>query len=363
MEVVIQPNVPLAPYTTLKVGGVARNFVVVRDTKEVRAAYRQAPPTAMPPFILGAGSNVLISEGSLKRLVIKNEIKGISFEESIDGTVMVRAGAGAGWDELVETVVNRGLSGLENLSGIPGTVGAAPVQNINAYGATVADVITSVEVYDGVTDTYKTLSAAECHFGYRDSIFKQTDGKSLIVLFVTFKLTKSATVNISYRSSSQSIERYLSEKNITTPTAADVRTAVLQARSNIGMLLGQFRSAGSFFKNTVVSAKQFELVEAIVSKDFTDISERLTPWHWSLPTGEEKIATAFLLECSPYNKHTYGIKRFREVVGISPLHSLSIVTFAGATATDVQEFVEEIKHSIKSIFGVTLETEVDYISH
>ena len=361
MEVVIQPNVPLAPYTTLKVGGVASYFAVVKDAQEVRAAWRQAEPAAKPPFILGGGSNVLISDGPLERLVIKNEIKGISFEESIDDTVIVRAGAGASWDELVETVVNRGLSGLENLSGIPGTVGAAPVQNINAYGATVADVITSVEVYDGAIDTYRTLSAAECHFGYRDSIFKRTEGKSLVVLFVTFKLTKAAAINISYRSSSQSIERYLAEKNITTPTVVDVRAAVLHVRSNIGMILGQFQSAGSFFKNTAVSAEQFKLIEETVKKDFADTSERLSPWHWSLPTGEEKIATAFLLECSPYNKHTYGIKRFRDVVGISPLHSLSIVTFPRATATDVQDFVEEIKQSVKNTFGVALETEVDYI--
>jgi UDP-N-acetylmuramate dehydrogenase len=363
MEVVTQQDVPLAPYTTLKVGGVANYFVVVREVEEVRVAWRQAEPTAMPPFILGGGSNVLISDGPLRRLVIKNEIKGVSFEECADGTVLAKAGAGDSWDELVETTANRGLSGLENLSGIPGTVGAAPVQNINAYGATVAEVIESVEVYDGAADAYKTLGAAECRFGYRDSIFKRPEGKSLVVLFVTFRLTKAAVINISYRSSSQSIERYLAEKNITTPTVVDVRGAVLHTRSNIGMLLGQFQSAGSFFKNTVVSAEEFSLIETVVKNDFADISERLSPWHWSLPSGEGKIATAFLLECSPYNKHTYGTKRFRDAVGISPLHSLSIVTFAGATATDVQDFVEEIKHSVKNIFGVTLETEVDYISH
>jgi UDP-N-acetylmuramate dehydrogenase len=317
----------------------------------------------VPTFILGGGSNVLIDDGPLHLLAIKNEIKGVTYKKASDDVVLVTVGAGEGWDDVVAQTVAEGLSGLENLSGIPGTVGAAPVQNINAYGATVADAIDSVEVYDSVADSTRTLRASECHFGYRDSIFKQAEGKHLVVLFVTFALRATSGVNLSYRSSSQSIEKYLIEKNITTPTAADVREAVLHVRSNIGMLLGQFNSAGSFFKNTIVSAETFAAIEAIVQKEYADIGARLSPWHWVLPTGEQKVATAFLLECSPYNKNTYGIKAWKDVVGISPRHSLSIVTFAGATAHDVREFVEEIQAAVKNIFGVTLETEVDYISH
>jgi UDP-N-acetylmuramate dehydrogenase len=358
----IKENVELAEYTTLKVGGVADCFVVVKTVDEVKEAGRQAELAALPLFVLGGGSNVLIADGRLNMFVIKNEILGITYTPHADGTVRVTAGAGESWDALVEATVAKGLSGLQNLSGIPGTVGASPVQNINAYGATVADVIESVEVYDAGSDTLKTLGVAQCQFGYRDSIFKRPEGKSLIVLSVTFILTPTTEINISYRSSSQSIEKYLSEKNITTPTVGDVREAVLHVRSNIGMLLGQFRSAGSFFKNTIVSAQQFLLIEEIVNRDFAETGARLTPWHWPLKGGEEKIATAFLLECSPYNKNTYGIKRFRDVVGISPRHSLSVVTEDGATASDVIQFVEEIKSSVKNIFGVTLETEVDYIS-
>ena len=286
---------------------------------------------------------------------------GVTYQSAADGIVLVKAGAGENWDAVVAQTVARGLSGLENLSGIPGTVGAAPVQNINAYGATVADVIDSVEVYDSSTDSVRTLTASECLFGYRDSIFKQSAGRHLIVLFVTFRLASAATVNLSYRSSSQSIKLFLEEKNITTPTVADVRDAVLHVRSNIGMLLGQFRSAGSFFKNTIVSKEVFEGVQAVVEKEFAMISEKLSPWHWELEGGEQKIATAFLLECSPYNKNTYGSKAWRDVVGISPRHSLSIVTLDNATATDVKDFVEEIKTSVRNIFGVRLETEVDYI--
>jgi UDP-N-acetylmuramate dehydrogenase len=294
--------------------------------------------------------------------VIKNELRGISYEQASEDVVRVTAAAGERWDEFVALTVEQGLHGLENLSGIPGTVGAAPVQNINAYGASVAEVIVAAEVYDGEIDEIKTISNEQCQFGYRDSIFKRTTGKHLVVTAVTFELTRAAHTNTSYRSSSQSIEKYLAEKNITTPTPHEVREAVLHVRSNIGMLEGQFRSAGSFFKNTIVSRETFAAVLHIVEKEYADISARLSPWHWTLPTGEEKIATAFLLECSPYNKATYGSKRFRGIVGLSPRHSLSVVTEEGATTTDVLEFVSTVQESVKNIFSVSIETEVDYIS-
>ena len=360
MALTIREKVSLKHYTTLKVGGVADYVAEVGSEEEVREACQFAKQTGTLPLILGSGSNVLISDGQLHRFVIRNKIMGITYGVS-DTHVLVTAGAGESWDSFVETLVNQGLGGLENLSGIPGTVGASPVQNINAYGAAVADSIDHVEVYDMLTDTFRTLPAVECRFGYRDSIFKREEGKSLVVVSVTFRVTKIATANLSYRSASQSIERYLLEKNISSPTVVDVRQAVLHVRSNIGMLLGQFHSAGSFFKNTVVSAEKFTAIEEVVKREFSEINERLSPWHWTLPTGEEKIATAFLLECSPYNKNTYGNKRWNNVVGISPKHSLSIITFDGATATDVHNFVQEIKTGVKNIFDVVLETEVDFI--
>lgn len=363
MELNIQKNVPLHQYTTLRVGGVADYFVEVKSVEELKKAASFATQNSLPLLVLGGGSNVLIADGALHLFVIKNELKGVTYQHVADSVVLAKAGAGEDWDNIVEQTVARGLCGLENLSGIPGTVGAAPVQNINAYGATVADVIDSVEVYDSATDTLRTLTAIECCFGYRDSIFKQPAGRHFIVVSVTFKLQATSTVNLSYRSSSQSIERYLIEKNITTPTLTDVREAVLHVRSNIGMLLGQFRSAGSFFKNTIVSKEKFAVIESIVGKEFADIGKRLAPWHWQLEGGDEKVATAFLLECSSYNKNTYGCKAWKGVVGISPKHSLSVVTQEGATAKDVTDFVEEIKTSVKNIFAVTLETEVDYISY
>ena len=359
----IQKEVTLDAYTTLHIGGVADYFVVVRSEGELRDAWRAARDSDRRPFVLGGGSNVLIADGALPLFVIKNELAGIAYEEEHEGRVLVTAAAGVGWDELVAATVARGFSGLENLSGIPGTVGAAPVQNINAYGATVAEVIDSVTVYDGGSDSTFTLSSSACEFGYRDSVFKREVNAAWVVTAVTFRLVAAMHINVTYRSSSQSIGRYLTEHSIDAPTSADIRAAILHLRSNIGMLAGQYRSAGSFFKNTIVDVATFTRISEIVERDFATLGTQNAPWHWSLPEGREKIATAFLLECSPYNKNTYGIQRFNGVVGLSPLHSLSIVTEDGATTNDVVTFVEEIKTAVKNIFAVDLATEVDYIPH
>ncbi len=361
MSLIVSQNIDLAPHTTLKVGGTAKYFVVAKTKEDIKAAWQQAKALQVLPFVLGGGSNVLIDDGLVNRLVIKNELKGIGYDDSKTDVTLVTAAAGEDWDSLVETSVSRGLSGLENLSGIPGTVGACPVQNINAYGASVADVIEAVEVYDGASDEFKILSNLECRFGYRDSIFKSIDGKALIVTAVTFRLDKTIKANLSYQSASQSIDRFLTERAITEPTLADIREAILHVRGNIGMLEGQFRSAGSFFKNTIVSEEKFLVIQNIVDDKFSDISQRMSPWHWKLSDGTIKIATAFLLECSPYNKNSFSDKKFNGVVSISPKHSLSIVTFEGAKAVDVKNFVSEITAEIKNIFSISIESEVNFI--
>jgi UDP-N-acetylmuramate dehydrogenase len=288
------------------------------------------------------------------------KIKGITELNDAD-TPTIAVMAGEGWDELVEYTTDKGWSGLENLSGIPGTVGAAPIQNINAYGASVADAVARVEIFDVVSNQKSTLTKNECLFGYRDSIFKQKEMKEKIVLSVTFSLQKTISKNISYKSSSQSVGKILAEKNILTPTPSDVRAAVLQARRRIGMLAGMYRSAGSFFKNTIVSNEEFATVLEIVERDFPELNKMFSPWYWQVDDQTVKLSTAFLLECSPYNKTTFGINRYRDVVGLSPKHSLSIVTESGATATDVQNFANEIISAVKNIFQITIESEVIHL--
>lgn len=358
----IRQQISLAPYTTLQIGGVADYLCEVKSLEELEAACRWAQQTDIPILILGGGSNMLISDEGFRGLVIHMQTKGLTITVESDTEIRVRVEAGESWDSFVAYSVMQGWSGLENLSGIPGTVGASPVQNINAYGASVADTIVSVEAFDTDRGVVKNVAHAECQFGYRDSVFKQSVGSSYIVTAVTFRLVTAESTNLSYRSSSQSIARYLEEKNILTPTLADIREAVLYARRNIGMLEGMFRSAGSFFKNTIVSAEEFSNISQIVSINFLELSEKMSPWYWLLPSGDVKVSTAFLMECSPFNKETYGIKRWNEVVGLSPRHSLSIVTEDGANTSDVQEFAQEIISAVKNIFKVTIEPEVIFIS-
>ena len=295
----ILKQIRLDQYTTLRVGGVAQYFVEVSHSDELVSVLGFAQQqTSVAPLILGGGSNVLIADDGYSGLVIRMSTRGVAVEATTDSTIRVTAQAGEPWDDFVAYTVSRGWSGLENLSGIPGTVGASPVQNINAYGASVADTITSVEVFDMKAGVKKTLSQKECRFGYRDSIFKHAEGKDYIVLSVTFHLQPAATINLSYRSSSQSIARYIADRQIEIPTVLDIRQAVLYARENIGMLEGQFRSAGSFFKNTIVSHKEFEKIDQIVSEQFSELGTKMSPWNWEFPSGDVKISSAFLMECS-----------------------------------------------------------------
>lgn len=364
MELAIEKNISLAAYTTLKVGGVADYFHRLTDEQNLIELVAYAESVGLPMWTIGGGSNVLINDGAIHRLVIKNELKGITFSRNDEtDEELVTAAAGEKWDDFVSVVVERGLSGLENLSGIPGTVGAAPIQNVNAYGAQVSDVIQSVRVFDQKTKEFRSLNARECAFGYRDSVFKAPAGAGFIVTAVTFRLAPAGAANLVYRSASQSIERYLKEQGTEAPSLSDVRKAILHVRSNIGMLEGQFRSAGSFFKNTIVSAEDFKRIDAIVKEQFFEHNEKLSPWNWQLPNGAVKISTAFLMECSPFNKHTYGEQRWRGVVGLSPKHSLSVVTETGATAVDVQAFVAEIIAAVEKKFGVTIEAEVNFIKN
>ncbi len=355
--VTVEEMVSLAPLTSLGVGGKARYFARFSDVDELKELFEFAAQKSLPMFVLGGGTNILLSDGVLEKLVIKNELKGIEYSGEDSSEVKVTVAAGEHWDNFVADVAAKGLFGVENLSGVPGTVGAAPVQNINCYGVSITDVIESVRVYDVTKGTEREFSNEECLFGYRDSIFKHSAGADLIVTAVTIKLTKNAPTKLAYRSSSQSIESYLKQNNIVNKTPADIREAVLFVRKNIGMLEGCFRSAGSFFKNTIVSEETFLSVQKKVADSFSEQDAKLSPWHWPLENGEVKISTAFLLECTAYNKNSYGKKRLNNV-GLSPLHSLSVVTEEGATANDVHAFVEKIVSAVDDTFGLVIESEV-----
>ena len=186
----MQQNISLADFCTFKTGGLAKYFVVVKNIEGLKQAVNFATQNSLPVFVLGCGSNLLISDEGVYGLIIKIEMKGIEFEELNTNTVQVSAGAGEIWDELVEKCVEKGLYGLENLSLVPGTVGASVVQNIEAYGGRVQDVVDWVEVFDIKTNEIKKIPKENCEFGYKDSIFKKESGENLVVVRVGFSLKK-----------------------------------------------------------------------------------------------------------------------------------------------------------------------------
>ena len=357
----IKKDVPLAPLTTFKIGGNAEYFAEITEIEMLNEVIKWARENGIRMTVLGGGSNVLIGDGIIHGLVIQMSMRGMSITEANEQYTYVQVSAGEAWDDFVAWSSMQGLWGIENLSGIPGSVGATPVQNINAYGATVADSIVEVTAVHGVTGEQQSLSNAQCQFGYRDSFFKTEEGKFFIITGVLFKLESEKKINVAYVSASQSIKNFLEQEQIINPTPSDIRRAVLATRKNIGMLAGMVQSAGSFFKNVIVTREQFIHLDAVVHERHSEKSERLAPWHWGLLDGKEKVSTAFLMECTPYNKAEYKDKTFNGVVSISPFHTLSIINCGGAQARDVRNFSTEIISEVQKEFGVTIETEVCFI--
>lgn len=348
----IHEHVPLAPLTTLGVGGPARFFVSVSSQEDLIEAVRFADERSLPLFILVGGSNVVIGDEGFFGLVIRMEMGGI--EATVDGDhALVRAGAGESWDGLVEYCVRWGFSGLECLSGIPGSVGAAPVQNIGAYGVSVAPFIYQVDVFDRTSKEMSALSSHECAFAYRDSIFKHPEGSSFIITHVTFRLL---------RSSFGAVPQYHDLRaqfgtEIQAPIT-DLRNVIVEIRAQKGMVVlpgyERFKSAGSFFKNPVVSQRQCMDIEKALT-EYPD-GACTPPWFWAQKDGQVKIAAACLLEASGFPKG------YREgSVGISPKHALAIINCGDARASDVVAFAEKIQQRVLQQFGIRLEPEAQYI--
>lgn len=364
MSTNIKTNVPLAPLTTMKVGGSAEYFVEVKSEEELAAAITWAIAKDLPITILGGGSNVVVSDNGVKGLVIKNEIKGISRDNSRDnsGDVFLEVGAGEDWDSFVVYTVENGWWGVENLSGIPGTVGGGVVQNINAYGVTIGDMVVEVKAVDLISGQVKVFSQEECQFKYRQSVFKNpTFDNRHVVTKVKLKLSLEPILQSTYRSATQSLEQKLKENGVTDPEAKDIRGEIIKIRSNIGMLAGQFKSAGSFFTNPIVSKEVFGQVDKRVSEEYQSIATKLAPWYWEVSGDEVKISAAFLMECTPYNKSSFADQSFRDCVGISPLHTLSVINKGNATAEDIKDFTNSIFEEVKKKFGVELKSEVCFL--
>lgn len=335
-------NVSMKDFTTFRTGGLARWFCHVRSVEDLKEAVVFAKEKKLPFFVLGGGSNLLVSDDGFPGVVIKMEIGGVTFEEKENDTVNVTAGAGENWDAFVAGTVSRGLVGLENLSLIPGSVGATPVQNVGAYGREVKDVILEVEAFDTETCEIKKFSPEECQFGYRDSFFKHPEGKKNIITRVTFALQKNAALKTDYKD----VQEYFLKHNITTAHVSDVRDAIVAIRTAKLPDIREYGTAGSFFKNPIISR---ELAEEVHEK-YPDI-----PLY---PAGPDtkKISAGWLLD------RACGLKGAEEGnVGTYKNQALVIVNHGDATTKEVLEFAESLQGQVKNKTGITLEFEVQMI--
>ncbi len=340
-------NIPLAQLTTFKIGGPAKYFVEATNVGEVQEAVTFARSRDLPLFVLGGGSNLLVADAGWPGLVLKVAFQGIDQRSGRDekGKTLFDVGAGEAWDKFVSHAVIARCAGVECLSGIPGSVGGTPVQNVGAYGQEVSETIASVQVLDLRDGHVRELCPEACGFSYRASIFNTTERGRFIVLRVTYALTPGGSPRITYADL-----KHHFEGRETLPDLAETREAVRHIRALKGMLIipgdADCRSAGSFFKNPVLSQEQHE-----------DLKQRAAARGFSVPNypaleTRKKVSAAWLVERSGFAKG-FGFGR----VGISSKHALAIVNRGGATAADVLGLKDQIQHRVEEIWGVHLEPE------
>jgi UDP-N-acetylmuramate dehydrogenase len=357
-----QEHVPLAPLTTLGVGGHARWFARATRVEHVLAAHGWAAARGLPLFVLGGGSNLVVSDDGFDGLVLQIAITGI--KAALRGEdMLVSAGAGEAWDGLVEFAVRRGLAGIECLSGIPGTVGGTPIQNVGAYGQEVASVIEWVDTVDRVKQGTVRLSRSDCGFAYRMSRFKSHDAGRFVVCDVTFRL-RLGSPTVAY----PDVIDYVSRQGIASPDVRSVREAVLAIRARKGMVIDaadpDTRSVGSFFMNPVVDRARFEEIATAFSgsadrsasaEASADKAGPRVP-HYLMENDTVKIPAAWLIEQSGFSRgHVDG------AVGLSTKHPLAIINRGGATARDVIGLARTIKSAVRDRFGVALRPEPIFV--
>jgi UDP-N-acetylmuramate dehydrogenase len=339
----IEENVPLAPLTTLKIGGAARFFVRAENEIQVIEAFQFAEEHGFDLFILGGGSNILVADEGFDGLVLQIALKGISFAENI-----VTAQAGEDWDVFCAVCIEKNLAGIECLSGIPGFVGGTPVQNVGAYGQEVSETIVSVRVFDRKSNQILELTNADCKFTYRTSIFNSTAKDRFIVLAVTYNLKQDGAPKIVYKD----LHEVFGEN---TPNLRETREVVCRIRAEKAMLVRQSgldsNSAGSFFKNPIVANSKFQqIVEIAKGFGIENVPS------FKMDENSVKIPAAWLIEQSGFHKgYTKGN------AGLSTKHTLALTNRGNASAKEMLELKLEIQATVKDKFAVELTPEPVFV--
>ena len=338
MSLQIEERVNLAKYCTFQTGGEARYLVRAKSEIEVKEAASFAAQNLLPLLCLGGGSNVLIDDRGFSGLVIINELKGREYQQS-NGEVTLICGSGEVLDEVVEETVAKGYWGLENLSAIPGTVGATPIQNVGAYGVEVSELILRVEAIDLESGEKKIFSNQECNFGYRDSYFKSADGKKFFITKVFFTLKENSAPKIAYAD----LQKYFSDN---TPTLSEVRKAVATIRSQKFPDWKKVGTAGSFFKNPFISVAEADRLRAVYPE---------------LPVYEMgsdivKIPLGYVLD------KLCGLKGYQVGnVGLFQAQALVLVNYGGATTDEIKNFAAEITEKVFAKTKIVINPEVTFI--
>lgn len=352
MPFLVQQNISLADFTTFKIGGAARFFIRAQDESDVAEAVRFAALKKLKTFVLGGGSNVLISDEGFDGLVLQIALKGISILPKNDGNFHVTAQAGEDWEKFVEFCVERNLQGVECLSGIPGLVGGTPVQNVGAYGQEVSETIVAVKVLERASGEIFEMNNAECEFAYRTSVFNRTKKKCLVVLSVTFNLIANGEPKITYKD----LQNFFVNQR---PTLKEARQAVLQVRKAKSMVIDaqdpNSKSAGSFFKNPIIGFDELAEIQEMARNAGIILSDENIP-KFIYDKNSVKIPAAWLIEKSGFQK---GFRLGR--VGLSSNHTLAIVNLGGATASDVLVLKDLIQSKVAEKFGVELTPEPVFV--
>lgn len=337
----IQQDVNLKDKTTFHIGGKAKYYVEVENVDTLVEAINFARDNGIDLFILGGGSNILIDDDGIDALVVKYSNKEVSFKEE-GQTIEVTAGAGLSWDDLVQKTVNRNLQGIECMSGIPGSVGAAPIQNIGAYGQELKDVFVKLKAYDFTTDKIIQMDKKQCKFGYRDSIFKKKVNKSrYFILNVTLILQNNSKPDIKYNS----LQEFLDEKGIKDPTLRQVRQSVLQVRAQKLEDPNVLGNAGSFFKNPIINNITLEKIK----QKYEDVPS------YTIDKNRHKLFAGWLIDKAGWKGKSVGNAR------VSDKNALVITNPGKATSEEIKSLAEKIIDDVYAKFGIKLEPEVNIL--
>lgn len=333
----IHTDIPLKNYTTMRLGGNARFMTDIHTPAEIPDIYKKAAAQSLPIAILGGGSNTIVRDEGYSGLVLRVRIPGIAVIADDLYSTTLQIGAGELWDDVVKQAVDMRLSGIEAMSAIPGTAGAAPVQNVGAYGQEVADTLVSLEAYDTTTDSFVTLTNADCQFSYRNSIFRDTEQGRYIITSITLKLSKNLPSPPFY----DALQNYLDERAIVTFTHQVIRDAVIAIRADKLPDPTQKPNTGSFFKNAVIESWQLPDIQAIDSEvPFYDMGD-----------GRYKIPTGWLIEKA-------GLKgSLLHGMRVHDKNALVLINESATSYQDLADAREEIITAVRTMFRIEISQE------